>query len=117
MTPCFLDFRDNLRVSHSRILLLENPTMKLVEDDLRVRKHCFRRMMLLHMIVQIRLLREGTITLRTGVWLLSRMSRTDMDFQPILLWKDLITRLTCVLREVRILMIHDQTLLDCRNLP
>ena len=91
--------------------------MKFIEDDMWIRKDGFCHMILLHMVVQIRLLREATITLRTGVWLLSRMSRTNMNFQPIFLWKDLLTLLTGVLREVRILVIDNQTLLHRRNLP
>jgi hypothetical protein len=52
----------------------------------------------------------------TLVWLLPRVRRTNMNLQTALLRKALCAMLTLVLWVVRILVIHDKTLLAHVNL-
>jgi hypothetical protein len=60
------------------------------------------------MIIQIRQLGEGSLTVTTLVGLLARVSGPHVHLKATLLREDLVTLRARILREVRVLMIHDQ---------
>ena len=68
-------------------------------------------MVLLPVVRKIRHLTERLVTITTGIWFLARMRRAHMDLQPALLRKQLLALLTGILREMRVLVIHDQAFL------
>ena len=67
-------------------------------------------MMLSLVVLEVRKLRKGPITVLAGIRLLSSMGGSDMNIQAILLRELLATVLALIVREMRVAVIDNQTL-------